>query len=235
MKQQHPDGIHHIAVMAADMKEHLAFFCDVMGFPLVALFDMHGVPGGKHAFLKMTEHSYFSIVELAGVAEIPRTLGVTHAGSGAGPSAAGTMQHLAFRAPDETAMLALRDRIRSHGVPAIGPIGHGFCQSIYFAGPDQLTLEVACPAAALDPARWIDPAVLAECGIDAATALRFASPAPTVEGGPVPQPAYDPAKPHMAYPEATYRAILAAPDAAITAQGSYNEPPVAALVAAGAT
>ena len=40
------NGIHHIAIMAADIREHIAFFSDVMGFQLSALFDMHGVPGG---------------------------------------------------------------------------------------------------------------------------------------------------------------------------------------------
>ena len=61
---QHPNGIHHIAIMAVDIKQHIAFFSDVLGFPLVALFDMHGVPGGLHAFLRMNDHGYFSIVQL---------------------------------------------------------------------------------------------------------------------------------------------------------------------------
>lgn len=228
MTTQQPDGIHHIAIMSADMKAQLTFFTQVMGFPLVGLFDMHGVPGGKHAFLKMAEASYFSVVELAGIGEIPSTLGITHAGTGAGKCAAGTMQHLAFRAPDEAGLLALRDRIRSHGVPAIGPIGHGFCKSIYFAGPEGLTLEVACKVSDIDPARWVDPAVLVTCGISGEEAEAMMGPAPCVAATPVPQPAYDASKPHMAYPPEVLKGILAAPDAAITAQGSYNEPPVPA-------
>ena len=46
---QQPSGIHHLAFMAGDIKKHIAFFSEVMGCPLVALFDMHGVPGGLHA------------------------------------------------------------------------------------------------------------------------------------------------------------------------------------------
>ena len=34
-----PNGIHHVAFMAADIKKHIAFFSEVMGCPLVALFD----------------------------------------------------------------------------------------------------------------------------------------------------------------------------------------------------
>ncbi len=228
MRVQQPDGIHHIAIMSANMKEQLTFFTQVMGFPLKALFAMHGVPGGRHAFLEMGPASYFSIVELAGINAIPSTLGITHAGTGAGKCAAGTMQHLAFRAPDEDGLLALRDRIRSHGVVAIGPIGHGFCKSIYFAGPEGLTLEVACKVTPIDPARWIDPAILEQCGISGTEAEAMLNPAPCMAAGPVAQPAYDPAVPQMAYPIETLKAILAAPDAVISAQGSYNEPPVPA-------
>lgn len=228
MAIQQPNGIHHIAIMSANMKEQLTFFTQVMGFPLVGLFDMHGVPGGKHAFLKMDEASYFSVVELAGIAEVPSTLGITHAGTGAGKCAAGTMQHIAFRVPDEAGLTAMQNRIRSHGVPAIGPIGHGFCKSIYFAGPEGLTLEVSYAVSEVDPKRWIDPAMLAECGISGEEAQAMLNPPPCLAEAPVPQPAYDASKPQLAYPVETLKAILSAPDAAITTQGSYNEPPVVA-------
>lgn len=226
MRTQQPDGIHHVAIMSANMKEQLTFFTQVLGFPLVGLFEMHGVPGGKHAFLKMAEDSFFSVVELAGIDEIPSTLGITHAGTGAGKCAAGTMQHLAFRAPDEAGLLALRDRIRSHGVPAIGPIGHGFCKSIYFAGPEGLTLEVSYKVSEIDPARWVDPKTLAECGISGEEAEAMLNPAPCVDESPVAQPDFNPAVPQMAYPPERLRMMLAVPDEVITAQGSYDEPPV---------
>lgn len=225
---QQPSGIHHLAFMAGDIKKHIAFFSEVMGCPLVALFDMHGVPGGLHAFLKMNEHSYFSIVQLPDVDKIPAELGVTHAGNGALPSAAGTLQHLAFRADTEAELIGLRDRIRSHGVNVIGPIDHGMCKSIYFAGPDHMTLEVATPTGGIDPALWIDPAVLAKAGISDAEAARFKAPAAYEGPSPVPQPAYDESKPHMAYPKDAYLRMLAIPDEALTAGASYAEPPVKA-------
>lgn len=226
MRTQQPDGIHHIAIMSANMKEQLTFFTQVMGFPLVGLFEMHGVPGGKHAFLRMADNSFFSVVELAGIDEIPTTIGITHAGTGAGKCAKGLVQHIAFRVPDEAGLIAMQSRIRSHGVPAIGPIGHGFCKSIYFAGPEGLTLEVSYAVSEVDPALWIDPAMLADCGISGEEAQAMLNPPPCMAQDPVPQPAYDASKPQLAYPPETLKAILAAPDAAITLQGSYNDPPV---------
>ena len=43
------NGIHHLAVMTADIKQHIAFFSDVLGCKLSAIFDMHGVPARVHA------------------------------------------------------------------------------------------------------------------------------------------------------------------------------------------
>jgi catechol 2,3-dioxygenase-like lactoylglutathione lyase family enzyme len=223
---QQPNGIHHLAFMAGDIKKHIAFFSEVMGCPLVALFDMHGVPGALHAFLKMNDHGYVSIVQLPEVGDIPIELGKTHAGSGALPSAPGTLQHLAFRVDSDAELAAMRDRIRSHGVNVIGPIDHGMCRSIYFAGPDQMTLEVATSYEPIDPAKWIDPAVLAKAGISADEAARFKTPAAYAGPSPVPQPAYNPAKPHMAYPKDVYLQMLKVPDEVITRTGSYTAPPV---------
>lgn len=223
---QQPTGIHHLAFMAGDIKKHIAFFSEVMGCPLVALFDMHGVPGGLHAFLRMNDHSYFSIVQLPDVDKIPIELGKTHAGNGALPSAPGTLQHLAFGVDTDADLIAMRDRIRSHGINVIGPIDHGMCRSIYFAGPDQMTLEVATSQEAIDPEAWIDPSVLAKAGIDAAEAARFRAPAAYVGPSPVAQPAYAEDKPHMAYPKEAYLRMIAVPDEVITASASYVDPPV---------
>jgi catechol 2,3-dioxygenase-like lactoylglutathione lyase family enzyme len=223
---QQPTGVHHLAVMAADIKTHIDFFSQVVGCPLVALFPMHGVPGGLHAFLRLADHCYFSVVQLPGVETIGVEIGRTHAGTGAGISAPGTLQHLAFAVDDEASLLAMRDRIRAHGVNVLGPIDHGMCKSIYFAGPDQLTLEVATSAAAIDPRAWIDPATLQAAGISDADADLYRAPAPYRGPSPVQQPPFDPAKPHQAFPTAMYQAMLAAPDELVTATASYAEPPV---------
>ncbi len=224
--KQHINGVHHLAVMAADIKTHIAFFADVLGCPLVALFPMHGVAGGLHAFLRLNDYCYFSIVQLPGVDGIPIEIGKTHAGTGAGVSAAGTLQHLAFSAANPAALLAMRDRIRAHGVNVLGPIDHGMCQSIYFAGPDHLTLEIATSAVAIDPRAWTDPATVALAGISPEECARFAAPAPYNGPTPVAQPPYDASKPHQSFPDKIYRAMLAAPDEVVAAGGSYAEPPV---------
>lgn len=221
---QHPDGIHHIAFMAGDMKKQLEFFTQVLGFPLVAIFEMHGVEGASHAFLRMADNSLFSLVYVPGGEKIPSTIGVTHAGRGEIPCAPGVMQHVAFKVPDEAALYAMRDRVRSHGVPIVGPIDHGFCKSLYFAGPENMTLEIATQYRVLDAATWVDPAVLASLGVSEVEAAAMIDPAPYTGPAKVPQPAYDPAKPHLDYPRDQYERMLATPDSVYEGLPPYEPP-----------
>ena len=223
----HPTGIHHLAVMTADMKRQLDFFSDVLGCRLVAIFDMHGVPGGIHAFLELSEDCQFSLVQLPETENVETVIGQTHAGWGGGNAAPGTMQHLAFKADTRDCLLALRDRIRSRGVNVYGPIDHGMCQSIYFAAPENLTLEIAWSDAPIEPQRWIDATAADKIGISEEELAAFASPKEyTGEGGNVAQPPFDPDKPHQAMDSERYKQVLAAPDEVIWQMASYPEPPV---------
>ena len=158
-------GVHHIAFSTADMKTQIEFFSDVLGMPLVAIFPMHGVPGGIHCFLEGSAECLISFVQLPEIADIEIEYGKTHAGSGSLPSAPGTLQHLALVVDTDDELLALRDRIRSRGVNVLGPMDHGMCRSMYFAGPEGLSLEIATSDEPVDPKHWLDPEAAAEVGI----------------------------------------------------------------------
>jgi catechol 2,3-dioxygenase-like lactoylglutathione lyase family enzyme len=222
------NGIHHLAVATADIKKQIEFFSDVLGMELVALYWMHGVEGAWHGFLKLNDTCYLAFVQTPEVGKIERTLGVTHAGNGANPCAGGAMQHVAFNVDTEVELLALRDRIRSRGVTVMGPIDHGMCKSMYFAGPEDLSLEVATSEKAIDGRAWVDPEVVRLAGISDDELERYRSPAPSdPQGGSVPQPPFDPENPWMrGYPEALYKAMLATPDEVILERSSETEPPV---------
>ena len=221
------NGIHHLAVATADIKTQIDFFNDVLGCELVALYWMHGVEGAWHGFMKLSDTCSIAFVQTPDVAGIERTIGVTHAGSGGGPCAGGAMQHVAFNVDTHEELMAIRDRIRSRGVNVIGHIDHGICESIYFAGLEGLTLEVATSSEAMNPEAWIDPEVVELAGITPAELERFKNPARYAgEGGTVPQPPMDPSKPHLNYPPKRYEQVLALSDEEITSLSSYAEPPV---------
>ncbi len=221
------NGIHHLAISTKDIRGQIEFFSDVLGAELIALFWMHGVPGGWHGFCRLNDHCSVAFVQLPGNSEAEPEIGVSHAGTGAGSSAPGTMQHVAFNVDTVEELLAMRDRIRSRGINVMGQIDHGMCQSIYFAGPENLVLEVATSAEALDPRAWIDPEVVALAGITEEELARFVSPAAYAgEGGTVAQPPVDMERPQLAYPQPVLEKIMAVPDEELTSSRSYAEPPV---------
>jgi catechol 2,3-dioxygenase-like lactoylglutathione lyase family enzyme len=221
------NGVHHLAVCTGNIKAQIEFFTDVLGAELKALYWMHGVPDTFHGFLKLNDHSYLAFVQNPQIADINPQLGVSHAANPAAPSAPGTMQHLAFNVDDEDELLALRDRIRDRGVNVFGPLDHGLCKSIYFAGPEGLNLEVSTSEVGIDERAWIDPEVVERAGIGPDELARYLGPAAYAgQGGAVPQPPIDPAKPHMVYPPGAYEKLMTTPDDVVTARMSEPEPPV---------
>ncbi len=222
------NGVHHLAVSTADIKTQIAFFSDVLGLELVALYWMHGVAGAWHGFLRLNDQSSIAFVQTPEIAKLEPTLGVTHSGSPGGASVGGTMQHLAFNVDGYDELLAMRDRIRSRGLTVIGPIHHGMCDSIYFAGPEDLSLEVSTSESPIDGRAWIDPEVVALAGISAQELERYRQPAEFAsQGGPVKQPSLASDKPRMrGWPPGLYEHLAAMPDDEFTEKMSETEPPV---------
>ena len=224
------NGVHHLAICTADIKRQIEFFTDVLGAELKALYWMHGVEGAWHGFLRLNDASYVAFVQTPDVGGIQPELGVTHAANGGAPSAPGTQQHVAFSAATRDELLTLRDRLRDRGVNVMGPIEHGMCTSIYFAGPEGLNLEISWSAEPIDERAWIAPEVAALAGIEPDELAGYLAPTAyeNTTGAPVPNPEIDPAKPHMVYPPEIYRAIMSMPDDELTARFSETEPPVSA-------
>jgi hypothetical protein len=50
---------------------------------------------------------------------------------------------LSFNLPDETALLALRDRLKAAGSEVTDLVDHGFLRSIYFTDPNGIALEAS--------------------------------------------------------------------------------------------
>jgi catechol 2,3-dioxygenase-like lactoylglutathione lyase family enzyme len=219
----HPNGINHLAISTRDVKSQIGYFADVLGAELKALYWMHGVPNTFHAFVELGPTCYIAFAQTP---KNPTEIqwGVTHSGNAGGPVTAGTMQHLAFNVDTLDELYAMRDRIRSKGIQVMGPIDHGMCHSIYFAGLEGLSLEIAC-GRDIDERAWIDPEVQALAGISDAELERFKRPdAYERPADPVAQPPFDPSRPHME-PAALYEQIMARPDEE-TLHAVTNEPPV---------
>jgi catechol 2,3-dioxygenase-like lactoylglutathione lyase family enzyme len=209
------------------MKVQLEFFTGVLGCPIKALYWMHGVPNTFHGFVELAPESYVAFVQH------PKNRsdivwGVSHAGTAGSPVTGGAMQHVAFHVDTIDDVLAMRDRIRSHGIQVMGPIDHGMVQSMYFAGPEGLSLEICC-GGGIDERAWIDPEVQALCGISAEELDAMKRPAvfDSMAGvEPVVQPPFDLTKPHMNYPVDVLQAMMSISDADMWNRASVTTPPV---------
>ncbi|MEU9449912.1 VOC family protein [Streptomyces sp. NPDC048277] len=221
----HPRGVNHLAIATRDIKAQIEFFTDVLGCELKALYWMHGAEGAMHAFLELNPTSYIAFVhhpDNPGKTE----WGLTHAATPTSPVTAGAMQHVAFDLDSVEDLLTLRDRIRSRGIMAIGPVDHGFCRSVYFGGPEGLVLEVTA-GEAIDDRAWIDPEVVALAGIDEAELARYRQPADYRRPAEaLPQPALDRTKPHLNFPDEIYGFLATATDEQLRELLSDTEPPV---------
>jgi catechol 2,3-dioxygenase-like lactoylglutathione lyase family enzyme len=210
------EGLHHLALCTADMKSQIEFFTDKLGMELQALYWMHGVADTWHGFLRLNDESSIAFVCNPHIKNIEVQMGVTHSGNPGANSAAGTMQHLALKVKDHDEMMAMRDRLRSKGVPVLGPLDHGMCVSMYFAGPENLSLELSYSMEPINNEQWIDPEVVALAGISAEELTRYKNPAAFEgSGGSVVQPAIEEANtgPHMTnYPPGLYKATMGIPD-----------------------
>lgn len=221
-------GLHHLAICTANMKEQIEFFTDKLGMELQALYWMHGVENTWHGFLRLNDESSIAFVCNPDIGKIPVVLGETHSGNPGANCAAGSMQHLALKVANHDEMMALRDRLRSKGVPVMGPVDHGMCVSMYFAGPENLSLEFSYSNEPINNEAWIDPEVVELAGISQEELARYKNPASFEDsGGAIPQPDVSGTPgPHMTnYPEGAYEQIMSVPDE-IMWQSMESEPPV---------
>ena len=221
------EGLHHLAICTANIKEQIAFFTDRLGMELQALYWMHGVENTWHGFLRLNDESSIAFVCNPDIAEIAPVPGTSYAGNAGANCAPGTTQHIALKVKNHDELLAMRDRLRSKGVPVLGPVDHGMCCSVYFAGPENLTLELSYSTEPINSEAWIDPEVAALAGISPEELARYKKPEAFIDsGGSVSQPRLDARGPHMSeYPEGAYEAMLSIPDEAIL-NAVPNEPPV---------
>jgi len=223
------NGVNHLALSTRNRKEQIAYFTDGRGRRLGAIYWMKGVEGCWHGFLELNENSAVAFVFNPANEQAKEELGQSHSGHPGGPSAPGTMQHLALNVDSHEDLLNMRDRIRSRGINVMGPLNHGMCHSIYFKGPENLTLEIATygdtkyPIGADD---WIDPEVQELAGISDEELQSYIKPPEYAgEGGTVPQPEYNPEGYHAAQPEEMLKAMYAMPDEMVTANLSEPRPP----------
>jgi hypothetical protein len=145
-----PTGIQSHRDHGRDIKKHIAFFADVLGFPLVALYRHARRAGGLHAFMRMndygTSRSCSSPPSIRSRSRSDRT----HAARGRclgsrDPPALGLPRRQRGRAA------RARDRVRNHGINVNRSDRSRHVPLDLLCRTDQLTLEIATSSARSTP------------------------------------------------------------------------------------
>jgi len=205
-----PNGFNHVAISTSDMRKTLLYFNDVLGFPLAALYWMHGVKGTIHGFLTINESALLAFVYHPTVSTNIQ-VGKTHPGTMDGTSTRGTMHHLSFNVESMEGLDNLKDRLKAKGIAFTTPKFNRY--SIQFSGPEGMLLEVVCKQETNEEDLWDNDAVLA-VGIDTSELENLKHPkAYTNSNSPIKNaPIGKDAGYRMHYPPALYRTMISVSD-----------------------
>jgi len=129
-------GINHLALITDDMDATVRFYHGVLGARLVATI---GTPQFRHYFFEFGPENTVAFFEYTDVPveRFAKPAGIPD-------RRAPQFDHLSFNLPDETALLALRDRLKAAECEITDVVDHGFIHSVYFTDPNGIALEASC-------------------------------------------------------------------------------------------
>ena len=118
-------GVHHIALLSSDVEATIAFYQDVLEFPLTELFENRDYQGSTHFFFDIGNGNLLAFFDFPGLdlGDYAEVLGGLH--------------HVAISVSPER-WDHLRAKLAAAGVPTMEMSG----ASVYFAGPDGERLEL---------------------------------------------------------------------------------------------
>jgi catechol 2,3-dioxygenase-like lactoylglutathione lyase family enzyme len=126
-------GVHHVALICADVERTTRFYQEVLGFPLTTMFENRDLAGSTHFFFDLGHGNTIAFFDLPGVDPGPYD------------EVLGGLHHLAISI-DLDQWRQAKDRLDAAGVP----YDHVDETSLYFRGPDGERLELIA-----DPLRWM--------------------------------------------------------------------------------
>src|SRR5436190_7121517 len=121
-------GVHHLALICADPERTIRFYQDVVGFPLVELFENRDYEGSSHFFFDIGNGNMLGFFDFPGLGLEPV------------PEGLGGVQHFAISVTPEV-FEAAKVRLAEAGIEYRGP-DLGVKESIYFKDPDNIQVEL---------------------------------------------------------------------------------------------
>jgi len=145
-------NVHHAAYRCRDAEQTRWFYEEVLGLPLAAAMVFDHISGSNdkrdymHLFFQLGDGNFlafFDDPDTASAENFERKDSFD--------------VHIALEAASYDQMLAWQARINAAGKSCLGPVDHGFVQSVYMYDPNGLQVEITCKSADYE-------AILAEDG-----------------------------------------------------------------------
>jgi catechol 2,3-dioxygenase-like lactoylglutathione lyase family enzyme len=120
-------GVHHLALICSDIERTIEFYTQVLGFPLVSLFQNRDLASSTHFFFDIGHGNLLAFFDFPEHPMPPTRESV------------GGMHHVAISVPPEK-FEAIRGRLAERGIANLGP-AH-VTHSVYFHDPDGALVEI---------------------------------------------------------------------------------------------
>ena len=121
-------GVHHVALICRDVDRTIRFYQDLVGFPLVEVFENRDYPGSTHFFFDLGHDNLLAFFDFPGLDLEPAI------------EAIGSLQHLAISV-ERDQFDRIRARLDQNGIEYLGP-DRGVEESLYFKDPDGIQIEI---------------------------------------------------------------------------------------------
>src|ERR671939_429879 len=120
-------GINHLVLICSDIERTIQFYTEVMGFPLVRLFQNRDLASSTHFFFDIGHGNLLAFFDFPEHPMPPTRESV------------GGMHHVAISVPPEQ-FEAIRGRLAERGTANVGPAQ--VTHSVYFRDPDGALIEI---------------------------------------------------------------------------------------------
>lgn len=120
-------GVHHLALICSDIERTIEFYTQVLGFPLVELFQNRDLPSSTHFFFDIGHGNLLAFFDFPEHPMPPTRESV------------GGMHHIAISVPAEH-FADIKRNLAARGISNVGP--PHVTSSVYFHDPDGALIEI---------------------------------------------------------------------------------------------